>query len=348
MACARFVRLVHRSKSGSSVAALLPLMMAATVAGCGPAPTWTTVTGPHPAALYSVWGPNADDVWAVGGCTCPGKPHALLLHKTNGTFTEVASPVDATLWWVHGFSASDVWIAGEQGTVLHWDGAALTKAPTEGLADTKLFGIWGPSPSDLWAVGGSPDISSMVLRWNGTTFAKVANAPEVKTDKLAGTWFKVWGSGPNDVWLVGQLGMVANWNGSMWKVHDLSALGVTARDSLFTVAGRGPDDVYVVGGQPAQGLALHYAGGAWKKVAGLSLDGVQLLTGVSVSAAGDAIITGMNSARFVGREGSFRDDTRLGRVADWHAAYLLGPEQIFVAGGDFNAQAKGVIGYYGK
>lgn len=330
---------------------LLPglLLLLATLSGCDPDPAWTTSYGPNKnAALLSVWAQGKDDAWAVGGCTCPGKPHALVLRKQGATWTELASPADVTLWWVHGFSSSDVWIAGEQGTVLHWDGSALAKVPTEAGADVKLFGIWGAKPGDLWAAGGSPDVSSTVLRYDGSKFVKVADAPQATDGKLGGTWFKVWGSGPSDVWLVGQAGSVARWNGSAWARQDLSGVGITNRDGLFTASGSSPNDVYVVGGQNTQGAALRWNGSAWSKVAGLSLDGVGLLTGVSVTPAGEVVIAGMDSAKFVGRDGSFRDDKALGGRADWHAAFALSSEQIFLAGGNYFAQTSGVIGWFGR
>ena len=58
-------------------------------------------------------------------------------------------------------------------------------------------------------------------------------------------------------------------------------------------------------------------------------------------------ITGGAGAKFVGRAGAFRNDSRQIPHADLHAVWMSGPEDIFAAGGEFTALARGVVGHYG-
>ena len=276
------------------------------------------MTGPYPQMLFSVWGTSRNDLWAVGGknvtvgCDagmCEGDPSPMILRFDGSTWREVQSPRASILWWVFGFSASDVWIAGERGVMLHWDGTRIVDVPTDAARNVKLFGVWGAAPNDVWAVGGVPDGSSAVLHWNGTTVSTVKDVPQV-SDKVGGAWYKVWGSAADDVYLVGQSGALVHWDGKAWTPHRPL---VGRRDPRAAVHG---------GGAPArrtctwwaaigQGVALHYDGVAWTRVAGLKLDTTAGLTGVCETAAGDVAITGMSGAKFVGRLGSFRDDSSL-------------------------------------
>lgn len=330
---------------------LVPLMVAALLgAGCQPPSSWTTPVSGLAPVLLSVWGSSPTDVWAVGGtcdqADCKNTAQSLVLHFDGSSWTKRDAGAKAILWWVHGFAPDDVWIAGEQGTILHFDGARFTPQ-AEGLApDVKLFGIWGKTPRALWAVGGKPDQSSTVLRFDGATWSKDMTAPSIQDGQFGGTWFKVWGSAADDVWLVGQRGSLVRWNGAAYEKQDLSPLGVKAQ-GLFTAAGRARDDVYVVGGDFGRGLALHFDGQRWENVAGLDLSQSPLLTGVYETSAGDVTITGMSGMKFRKDGATWHDDNAFMPYADLHAVWMAGPNDVFAVGGNFVAQKNGVVAHYG-
>jgi hypothetical protein len=330
-----------------TVAAALPLLTA-----CDPpipAGTWAVVAGPFEGMLYSVWGLDDADLWAVGGCdvsVCPAGARARILHGSGASFAQAVSPVDEVLWWVHGFAADDVWMAGEHGAVLHWDGKVLRSVPappsvsTGSAFNVKLFGVWGAGPRDVWIVGGVPDFRAVVLRWNGQELVEVTDAPTPP-----GTWYKVWGSAADDVYLVGQFGAIAHFDGAGWQVPDLAGAGVT-REPLFTVSARSRSDVYVVGGQPGQGVAIHFDGRTFSAVASIA-DSAALaagLTGVFAGAGSDVAMTGFGGARLLGRSGVWRDESTdgLGDL-DLHGVWFDSLAVVYAAGGHFFAGGGGVL-----
>lgn len=71
---------------------------------------------------------------------------------------------------IGGTSDEDIWLVGRAGTILHWDGKALS-VPYEAPADAALSGVWTSGPSDVWIFGERAN-ASYVLRWDGSTWAE--------------------------------------------------------------------------------------------------------------------------------------------------------------------------------
>jgi hypothetical protein len=194
----------------------------------------------------------------------------------------------------------------------------------------------------VWAVGGNPGKLSVIVHYDGSAWAPAVGAPQT-----GGALFKVWGSAANDVFVVGQGATILHFDGAAWTKMDA---GVPANTTLFTVAGRARDDVYAVGGLGVA-YALHYDGQGWSKVAGLDLANASGLTGVAVSAGGDVAMSGFAGAKLRGHGGVWTDDSRLAPSDDLHAAWLDGPAEIFLVGGNYNTppgiKRVGVIARYG-
>ena len=335
-----------RPRSLGAAALCAALLLTAVGGGCSGdcKPTWSVEVGPLTPVLLSVWGRTASDVWAVGGSPADKATPAAaaVMHYDGHAWSNVDAPFPAVLWWVFGFADNDVWMAGEFGTVLHWDGSALTRVKSGVESSThnlRLYGVWGAGPSDLYVVGGDPDNSPTVLHWDGAALSPAGGTPNP-----GGAWFKVWGSAHDDVYLVGQYGALAHFDGASWTSVDLGPLGIRPQDSLFTASGSGKNDVYVVGGPFSGAKALHYDGKAWAAVAGLDLSATTgQLTGVHENAGGDVAMTGIGGLKFVGRAGSFRDDSAAPPSADLHAVWFETVDDVFAVGGNFAAQSHGVI-----
>jgi hypothetical protein len=76
-------------------------------------------------------------------------------HYDGATWTSMPLPSGSVLNEIWGSSATDVFAVGEDGVVLHYDGAAWTLAtPTR----AGLLGVWGSSPGDVYAVGAAGTI----------------------------------------------------------------------------------------------------------------------------------------------------------------------------------------------
>ena len=136
--------------------------------------------------LLGVWGSATNDLWVVG-------KNGAILHSDGTGWMRVPSPTTTTLRAVSGSAADDVWVVGDAGTILHWNGVAWTAAPSNTSADllavwatvgyavavgaqgtimaedgsggsgfvaqtsgatSTLNGVWGRSPTDIYAADG--------------------------------------------------------------------------------------------------------------------------------------------------------------------------------------------------
>ena len=202
--------------------------------------------------LLSVWG-APDDLWAVGGVPDPST--AIVMHRYEGEWKTVDPPAGTPLLnWVFGFG-EEIFIAGQEGVVLHRvDGDFDTMTtPT----DQDLWGVWGSSPTDVWAVGGNPFPGGepTIIHYDGSAWTSVEVPELMRANVFA--FFKVWGSGPNDVWVVGQRGAVVHFDGTTWT-EELIGASV----DMISLWGTGPDRIAVVGGR-GNGTFYTYDGSTW-------------------------------------------------------------------------------------
>ncbi len=214
-----------------------------------PVPSWRVVFDDLPAPVLSAWAADDGVLYAVGG---NARRSFVLRHDADGWW-EMDPGTTHALWWVFGFSSSNVVAVGEAGTIAAFDGRAW-KVVRGGGAFT-LWGIWGASPEQLWAVGGSEQGSSLgpvVLR-------SVKGSWETFDSRLRGDarLFKVWGSSADDMVVVGDRGLVAHWNGRFFR-HE----PVPTTDWLLTVFGTGPANAYAVGGTTGA-VILRFDGERW-------------------------------------------------------------------------------------
>jgi len=202
--------------------------------------------------LLNVWGPSADDLYAAGGNPARG----LVMHYDGTSWTELTLGVDVPLLnWSHGFGQDDITVVGNAGTVLHYDGSSWTQQTTP--TDQDLWGVWGASPNDLWAVGGKGlmDGQATLLHFDGSTW-EPATIPALTRPRVY-AFYKVWGSSAHDVWAVGQRGGALHYDGMSW-----SEVGIGTSEDLVSVWGTGPDRVAIVGGR-SNGMIATYDGTSW-------------------------------------------------------------------------------------
>jgi len=205
-------------------------------------------------AVMGVAGADGE-LWVVGAQ--PGiNEEPTVLHRTaEGGFEYVSTGQLQDLWWVHAWSADEVMLAGGGSTVLRWDGTSLARMATPGFGLQTIYGLWGESPDDVWAVGGFAGRDAFVWRYDGEAWHTVPlpdDMPLTASGELP-SLFKVWGRSADDVWIVGGLGAVLHWDGRSLEVVPS---GTTA--SLFTVAGN--DDAVVAVGGDAQGVVIRDEG----------------------------------------------------------------------------------------
>jgi hypothetical protein len=245
-------------------------------------PAWQIVEPHLDAALLSVWGTSASDVWTAGADTRDGQG-PLVLHFDGATWTrKPTGQGGGDLWWAFGFDSGPLYLGGVGGTILRFEDGTFTRMQTPGTGT--VFGIWGATPDDLWAVGGSPGGAQGAFAWRlerarGDSWQAVAGFPADLAARDA-LW-KVFGHGSDDVWLVGTGGKVLHWDGAALEP---SFTGIA--ESLFTVHANA-ERFAAVGGF-GSGLILERdlsapADAAWQNV---SPAGAQALVGVCLSADG--------------------------------------------------------------
>jgi hypothetical protein len=192
------------------------------------APNWQLVHDGLPGALLSVWGTSASDVWAVGADAGDGAG-ATVLHLEGGAWSRLDTGESGDLWWVFGFADGPIYMGGSGGVILRYQGGAFTRMSTPSSTGV-VFGLWGSSPEDMWAVGGQAGGAQGAFAWRltGDSWSPTPGFPDdlAATDAL----WKVFGESPGDVWMVGTGGKMLHYDGSA-----LAPAFAGIAESLFTV-----------------------------------------------------------------------------------------------------------------
>ncbi|HEY0255490.1 MAG TPA: hypothetical protein VGC41_28370 [Kofleriaceae bacterium] len=176
-----------------------------------PAISTSLVTEHQSGALLSAWGSSSSDVWTVGG-------GALVFHLKDGAWTPVDPQITGIdLWWVFGFAGGDVFMSGSGGTILRYHGGAIEKMATP-AADGIIFGMWGPTADDVWAVGRAGAQGAILWHYDGTTWTTVAPPSELPPGAIA---FKVHGQRSDDVWVACSGGGTLHWDGSAFTYSEI-------------------------------------------------------------------------------------------------------------------------------
>lgn len=249
---------------------------------------WTMIHEDLEGALMSIWGASTADVWAVGSDPGDGP---MVIHWDGSGWTKLDTGIRGDLWWVYGFADGPVFMGGKDGHILRYEDGDFTLETTP--TPETVFGIWGTSPSDMWAVGGLDGGQSGAFAWrrDGESWVLAPGFPTELTD-THGLW-KVWGASSTDVWIVGTAAIALHWNGISLEQENLGG-----GESLFTVhhaAGR-----FAAVGGFATGLLFENGGSDWESVGASDLPA---LSGVCLGEDGAGYAVGGFGA-FVEHDGS--------------------------------------------
>ncbi len=297
----------------------------AAVAGCGgpDEPMWEVVTEDQPGALLSVWGASADDVWAVGADSRDGKGPTVLRVRDGEVERIETGETSGDLWWIHGFPSGPIYMGGSGGLVLRYDGGAFTRLATPGTGT--VFGLWGASPGDMWAVGGASDAGGgFAWRLSGDQWEAEPTLPAEVED--TGALWKIHGTAADDAWLVGSNGLSFHWDGS-----SLAAGSTGVGSSLFTVFGNA--ERYTAVGGLVSGIIVENEGDGWVDVTPDPLpDG---LTGVSLDAAGGGYAVGFYGSIYERTPSGWKyERTDMGVVENLHGVWIDPDGGVWAAGGN--------------
>lgn len=308
-------------------------LAAGLLSGCpGPDTTWREAFDASDTGwLMNVWGPSADEMYAVGGSFEAG----TIVRHDGETWAPETIPDVPLLNWVYGFAPDDVWVVGNEGTILRFDGTEwrAVESPT----GQDLWGVWGAAPDDVYAVGGTARMASIatptILHYDGAAWSVVDHGALMRDDVDA--FFKVWGSGPDDVYVVGDKGIVMHWDGAAWE-----ELFVGAADDLVSIWGTGPDDIVAVGGR-SNGIVARFDGTEWRTEFVSPLPG---LNGVWMREPGVAHIVGLRGTLITFDADSFEiTEEPAGERLDFHAIYGVDGQVVAVGGNlAFPADPEGI------
>jgi hypothetical protein len=317
-----------------ALAAVVPAADAATE---GPGAS-RSAAGFSGVTFSSVSSVSATRAWAVGTGLGTSSVSTVTARWNGTSWTQVASPSPggsdavSSLSGVSALSASDAWAVGSYGTVgletlaLHWNGISWTQVPTPspGLpsAPSTLAAVSAVSASDAWAVGdyGNLFYKTLVLHWNGTSWAQVAS-PDPAGSKAANQLLGVTATSASSAWAVGCYGsnvakqgpqktLALHWNGSAWTKAPTPNPG--ASGCLTAVAAVSPSNAWAVGwteatlSGPERTLVLHWDGSRWTQVASpfaatgsSSLDGVSVASATCAWAVGDVAASATSDTTLV-------------------------------------------------
>ncbi|HEX9729898.1 MAG TPA: Ig-like domain-containing protein [Gemmatimonadales bacterium] len=246
------------------------------VPGITPVNLWAEM--PTPATFVSVWGKSASDMWAVGPADA-----AYHFDGTNWIGQVVTGGGDlADVWGV----GSELFAAGRN-LIAHFDGSTWT---TEPIANILFEGVWGTSPTDVFAVGQPFNGNTNgIYHFNGASWSPMV-APGGGTALHA-----VWGTSSSNVFAAGT-GLMLHFDGSTWTQQ--VAPNLDYRD----LWGPTPNDVYAVAGGNLWGLA-HWDGFNWSAVPGgpnFRLNGVHGTSSSDINIVGGAAALFLDISQFDG------------------------------------------------
>lgn len=301
-----------------------------------PQASWTLVAEALDSALISVWGSAEDDVWAVGGDRGSGP---LILHWDGEQLVTVDSGAKGDLWWVFGFAGGPVFMGGAGGSILRYQDGAFS-ATTTPNSNVTVFGLWGSSPEDMWAVGGADGGADGAFAWRlqGDTWLEASGFPaELAADK---SLWKVWGSEADNVWLVGSAGVAVHWDGASFQ-----STSVGGGESLFTV--HGVEGRFVAVGGSASGLVFENAGSDWQRA---DHDPLYALIGVHMVGADQGYAVGRFGAFVEKREGAWREAEGPATIRSLHAIWADPVGGLWTVGGELDVKpvVAGVLAYRGN
>jgi hypothetical protein len=292
--------------------------------GCGSEPDtttepdrWQLVASELDSALICVTGTGNDDVWAVGSA-------GLALHYDGSSWSKHDAAMTADLWWAHAFPAGPVFVGGTGGTILRYESGAFTPMTTPGTAT--VFGIWGTTPDDLWAVGGDPQApgSAFVWRSAGDTWSVAAGVPSVPVT----SFFKVWGRDANDIRIVGADGVILHYDGT-----NITEESSPTNRRLLTVHVESTGPWAAVGGSSQAVIVEH--DGEWKDVS--PTEETHPLLGVRLAGDAGYAVGSVGTVLRRTPDGWVEEKLGFDLSSDLHTAWIAPDGGVWAAGGDLLA-----------
>jgi hypothetical protein len=227
--------------------------------------------------LRDIYGFGANDIWAVGDHirNNPNPPpnfldSSLLIHFDGGQWREIPTPEGRSLTAIWGRSFNDLCIAGLNGTLFHYDGAAVKKdsiplaIPKDADPFYNVLSITGNAAGEVYM---------LLADFGGNRYFLLGRQNE-RWVVLDSTFFfassKLWMSSAGTLYVSGQ-SVYKRQEGTWNKILD-------GFNTLYSIGIHGTDDnnIFVVGRsnvEPYPGAIYHYNGNDWFNFQNLNIPG---------------------------------------------------------------------------
>lgn len=313
-----------------------------------PTPRVHLVLEDLPAALLSITGTSARDVYAVGA-VATDDTGPLVLHYDGSAWQRLRTGARSGLWWISTTPVDgDFYLAGANGLILRYTPATQQFAAQDTPSATPvLFGVWGADAAHVWAVGGDladQDAGGVLWRYDGARWTADDRLAALRPGGVP-TLYKVWGRGPSDVWVSGRLGVVFHFDGSAWREVAVDGDGLEpAQLPLFTIHGNA-GEVAASGGAP-EGVILERDGDVFVNRAPL---GAPQFNGVFLAPDGRGAAVGIAGTVALRAAGAWTlQDPAIRTDLDLHATWIDPDGGIWAVGGDLTSTLdRGLVAYGG-
>jgi hypothetical protein len=293
-----------------------------------------------PAALLSITGTSSSNVYAVGADPDADDFGPYVIHYDGSRWYRLNTGANGDLWWISVDPIDGAYyMAGENGLVLRYDleTQQFSRLVTPGNA--LLFGIWGTSASNIYAVGGTDDedAGGVLWRFDGISWT-VIDLSSVLPDGVP-TLYKVWGRTANEVYVVGRRGLILRFDGTDW-----SRMTTGSQRPLFTIHGN--ENAVIATGGFSDGVILELEGDRFFNRAS---PGTPQMNGIFVPQSGGAVAAGIaGSLALRTSEGWELPDTLLNTARDFHAVWVDPDGGVWAVGGDLSVDlSQGMVAYGG-
>lgn len=270
---------------------------------------WQSMILPQATQLYGVWARQRRDFFAAG-------IDGIMLHRgddDSGVWMRQSDESDALLLHVHGAGDGSA-VAVGPGVARHHDGSGWERM-SAGAPDGHPHGIWGTDPGCVYVAASR----NQVWRFDGAAGSWTSLDTGIEPD---GSLFDVWGTGcDGHLFAAGTRGTLLVRRDGGWE-----RIAVPTSQSLRSLWGSGPDDVFAVG---KQGVIVHYDGSR----ATLMESGVEVdFEAVWGSGPDDVYAVGIG-ATVLHYDGTRWRSASGGSLARLYDVWGSGPDDVFIATG---------------
>jgi hypothetical protein len=193
-----------------------------------------------------------------------------------------------------------------------------------------VFGLWGTSPSDMWATGGKLSSDAFVWHFDGTAWSEVAGVPADLVAAGGGAVWKVTGTSKTDVWMSASKNYILHWDGQT-LTNEKIGLEDQLEKTLFSI-GCSKTHCVTAGSNQSNGVLYDRGAAAW--TTGFA-EGAPVWRGVTPVGEHQYVVGQFGAVvRYDGTR--WVEDSHMLTTETLHAAWSDDDGNVFAVGGKFD------------